>query len=311
MAKKKIRVYYRAPSHVPLWKVMEGGGFLEKHGLAMEMGSLEGQRKRAAEGLKAGDLDIVSGNHHNLYARRALNGDPYVHVGQSNNAWRENFLVAREGINGIGDLKGKTVVMDDYDGHTGLNVWLYLRQHGLEEGKDVELVSNEKKGVERARDVMDGKYDASFIRAVDQLRARKFGARIIEVPSMAMIEGVTLTTTTTYVKNHEDEVRSLIMAMIDATHFFKTRKTETMAIIRKECSQLLKMQTDEEWDCFYENQSASLEAKPYPALEAIQNVFQLALKRDPEIRGFNPLNLWDLHYVKEIDDSGYIRRLYA
>jgi hypothetical protein len=65
---KKMRIYYRAPSHVPLWKVMEEGGFLEQHGLEMEMGSLEGQRKRAAEGLKAGDLDIVSGNHHNLYA---------------------------------------------------------------------------------------------------------------------------------------------------------------------------------------------------------------------------------------------------
>ena len=69
MAAKKIRIYYRAPSHVPLWKVMEECGFMEKHGLAMEMGSLEGQRKRAAEGLKAGDLDIVSGNHHTLYAR--------------------------------------------------------------------------------------------------------------------------------------------------------------------------------------------------------------------------------------------------
>ena len=33
--------------------------------------------------------------------------------------------------------------------------------------------------------------------------------------------------------------------------------------------------------------------------------------RDPEIKEFNPLSLWDLHYVKEIDDSGYIRRLYA
>ncbi|HEY7165909.1 MAG TPA: ABC transporter substrate-binding protein [Candidatus Binatia bacterium] len=311
MMAKKIRVYYRAPSHVPLWKVMEGAGFLEKHGLEMEMGSLEGQRKRAAEGLKAGDLDIVSGNHHNLYARRALNRDPYVHVAQSNNSWRENYFVAREGINGLSDLKGKTVVMDDYDGHTGLNVWLYLRLHGLEEGRDVQLVSNDKKGVDRAREVMDGKYDASFIRAVDQLRARKFGARIMEVPSMAMIEGVTLTTTTTYVKNHEDEIRSLILAMIDATHFFKTRKAETMAIIKRECSQLLKMQADEEWDCFYENQAASLEAKPYPSLEAVQNVFALALKRDPEIKGFNPLNLWDLHYVKEIDDSGYIRQLYA
>ena len=51
MAAKKIRIYYRAPSHMPLWKVMEECGFMEKHGLAMEIGPLEGQRKRAAEGL--------------------------------------------------------------------------------------------------------------------------------------------------------------------------------------------------------------------------------------------------------------------
>src|SRR5678815_2485315 len=307
---KKIKVYYRAPSHVPLWKVMEEGGFLQKHSLEMEMGSLEGQRQRAADGLKAGDLDVVSGNHHNLYVRKALHGEPYVHIAQSNNSWRENFLACGKGVNGLQDLKGKKVVMDDFDGHTGLNVWLYLKQHGLEEGRDVELVENGKKGTERARDVMEGKYDASFIRAVDRLRALKFGAKIIELPSMAMIEGVTLTTTTTYVQNHEDEARSLIRAMIDATHFFKTKKAETLAIIKKHCTELLKMQNDEEWDCFYDAQAASLESKPYPTLDAIQNVFALALKRDPEIRSFNPLALWDLHYLREIDDSGYINRLY-
>jgi hypothetical protein len=53
------------------------------------------------------------------------------------------------------------------------------------------------------------------------------------------------------------------------------------------------------------------EAKPYPTLDAIQNVFALALKSDPEIKHFNPLALWDLHYLREIDDSGYINRQYA
>jgi ABC-type nitrate/sulfonate/bicarbonate transport system substrate-binding protein len=308
--KKKIRIYYRAPSHVPLWKVMEEGGFLAKHGLEMDFGSLEGQRKRAAEGLKSGELDIVSGNHHNLYARKALNGDPYVHIAQSNNSWRENFLVASDGINAVQDLKGKSVAMDDYDGHTGLNVWLFLHKHGLQEGRDVELVTGAKRGADRAKDVMAGKYDATFIRAVDRLRALKFGARIMEVSPMAMIEGVTLTTTTAYVRNHEEESRGLIFALIDAIHFFKTKKTETLAIIKKQCSELLRMRDDEEWDCFYETQAASLEAKPYPTIEAIQNVFALAVKRNPEIENFNPLVLWDLHYVKEIDDSGYIRQLY-
>ena len=308
---KKIKIHYRAPSHVPLWKVMEHGGFLAKHGLEMDMGSLEGQRKQATEGLKAGTLDVVSGNHHNLYVRKALYGDPYVHIAQSNNSWRENFLVCGKGIDGLKDLKGKKVAMDDYDGHTGLNVWLYLRRNGLEEGRDVELVTDPVKGTERAKGVMEGKYDATFIRAVDRLRALKFGAKIVEVAPMAMIEGVTLTTTTTYVKNHEEECRALIMAMIDGTHFFKTNKADTLKIVKQHCSELLKMRSDEEWDCFYENQVESLESAPYPSLEAIQNVFALAVKRDPEIKKYNPLALWDLHYVKEIDDSGYIRRLYA
>ncbi|MGH7833524.1 MAG: ABC transporter substrate-binding protein [Candidatus Binatia bacterium] len=307
---KKIRIYYRAPSHVPLWKVMEECGFLEKHGLEMDLGSLEGQRKRAAEGLKSGELDIVSGNHHNLYARRALNGDPYVHIAQSNNSWRENHLVLSNGVRGVQDLKGKRVAMDDYDGHTGLNVWLYLRLNGLEEGGDVELVNDPKKGVDRAREVMAGKYEATFIRAVDQLRAKAIGAKTIELPTMPMIEGVTLTTTTTYVKNHEEEARGLILALIDATHFFKTRREETLKIIKRTCSDLLRMQSDEEWNCFYETQAESLEPKPYPTLEAIRNVFALGVKRNPEIKDFNPLALWDLHYVREIDDSGYIDRLY-
>jgi ABC-type nitrate/sulfonate/bicarbonate transport system substrate-binding protein len=307
---KKMRIYYRAPSHVPLWKVMEQGGFLEKHGLEMDLGSLEGQRRRAAEGLKSGELDIVSGNHHNLYARRALNGDPYVHVAQSNNSWRENHLVAGNGIDGVEGLKGKRVAMDDYDGHTGLNVWLYLRQHGLEEGRDVELVTGAKRGEDRVKEVMAGKADATFIRAVDQLRARKLGAKVIELPTMPMIEGVTLTTTTTYVNTHEEEVRSLILALVDAIHFFKTRKTETLAIIRKHCTELLKIQSDEEWNCFYESQADSLEKKPYPSLDAIRNVFALAVKRDPQIENFNPLSLWDLHFLRQIDDSGYIDRLW-
>jgi len=46
------------------------------------------------------------------------------------------------------------------------------------------------------------------------------------------------------------------------------------------------------------------------AVEAVQNVFALALKRDPQIEKFNPLTLWDLRYVREIDDSGYIDKLY-
>jgi hypothetical protein len=34
------------------------------------------------------------------------------------------------------------------------------------------------------------------------------------------------------------------------------------------------------------------------------------MRRNPEIASFNPLALWNSHYVRELDDSGYIDQLY-
>lgn len=308
--RKKIRIFYRAAGHVPLWKVMEESGFLERHGIEIDLGSMEGLRARAMEGLRAGELDVLSGNHHNLYARRAMDGDPFVHLAQTNNIWKEHWLVTRDGITTVEGLRGKRVCMDDFESHTGLNVWLYLRLHGLEEGRDVALVNGERKAMDRVTKVMAGEFDATFVRVVDQKRARAMGAHVAELPTMPMIEGVTITTTTTYVNNHEEEVRGLLLALVDAIHFFKTRRQETLGIIKKTCGDLLKFRSDDEVAGFYDNQAGSLEPKPYPTLEAIRNVFALAVKVKPEIKDFNPLIMWDLHHLREIDDSGYIDRLY-
>jgi len=72
----------------------------------------------------------------------------------------------------------------------------------------------------------------------------------------------------------------------------RARKPTRWPSLKKHCTELLKIQNDESGTVFYDAQAASLEAKPYPTLDAIQNVFALALKRDPEIKNFNPLVLW-------------------
>src|SRR5262245_3492751 len=50
----------------------------------------------------------------------------------------------------------------------------------------------------------------------------------------------------------------------------------------------------------------SLEPKPYPCIEAIADIFRLAVRCNPEIASFDPLALWNSHYVCELDDSGHI-----
>ncbi len=58
-------------------------------------------------------------------------------------------------------------------------------------------------------------------------------------------------------------------------------KRETLEILKEHAAPILKLQTDEEVETLYEEWAQSLETKPYPSLQAISNVFQLALRRNP------------------------------
>lgn len=309
MAFAELRIIYRSNSHAPLWVVAEKSGVWEKNSLVVNT-SPQLVREKAVEALRNGHVDLISGNHHNLYVRNAK-GEDFVHLAQAGNNWTENRLVVAHGIRSVMDLTGKKVAVDKLTSHAGLNVWLFLRQEGLDAARgDVDLVEWRGPAEERWKRVLSGEFAGTFVTLPHDTRAEKAGAHVIRVRAMPMIRGVTLTTTMSFVKNHEAKVRLLIRGFVDAIHFFITRKQETLEILKEHASPILHLQSDEEVETLYEEWAHSLERKPYPAIEAIANVFQLAVRRNPEIASFNPLALWNSHYVRELDDSGYIDQLY-
>jgi ABC-type nitrate/sulfonate/bicarbonate transport system substrate-binding protein len=311
MANAHLRIIYRSNSHAPFWVVAGKSGVWEKNGLDVDT-SPQLVREKAVEALKSKHVDLISGNHHNLYVRNAKNGEDFVHLAQAANNWTENKLVVPSKIRSVQELRGKTIVADKLSSHAGLNIWLFLRQEGLDVDRgDVKLVEQRGSSSEdRWRGVLDGEYDGTFVAIPHDARAAKAGAHVISVRQMPMIRGVTLTTTMSFVKSHEEEIRRLLRGFVDAVHFFLTRKAETLEILREHATPILHLQSDAEVDAIYDEWAQSLQRKPYPSPEAIANVFQLALRRDPEVQGFNPLALWDTHYLRELDDSGYIDKLY-
>jgi len=310
MANHKLRIIYRSNSHAPLWLVADKSGSWQKNGLHVDT-SPQLVREKAVESLKDGDVDLISGNHHNLYVRNAKNGDDFVHLAQATNNWTENKLVVTKGIRSIQDLKGKKIVGDKLTSHAGLNVWLFLKQEGLDADRgDIELVELRGSPEERWKRVVSGEFAGTFVTIPHDTRAVAAGAHVIPVRAIPMIRGVTLTTTMSFVKKHEEEIRLLTRGFVDAIHFFITRKQETLEILKEQAGPILKLQSDTEVETLYDEWAQSLERKPYPQLAAIANVFQLAVRRNPEISSFNPLALWDTHFVRELDDSGYIDRLY-
>jgi ABC-type nitrate/sulfonate/bicarbonate transport system substrate-binding protein len=268
-------------------------------------------REKAVEALKSGHVDLISGNHHNLYIRNAK-GEDFVHLAQATNNWTENKLVCNKPIHSAQDLRGKTIVADKLNSHAGLNIWLFLKQEGLDADRgDVKLVELRGSSEDRWKRVVSGEFDATFVTLPHDARAKKAGAHVMDVRAIPMIRGVTLTTTTSFVKQHEEEVQLLVRGFVDAIHFFLTRKDETLEILKENASPILHLETDDEVERLYDEWAGSLERKPYPDIDAISNVFQLAVRRDPEIASYNPLALWDTHYVRALDDAGYIDRLYS
>ncbi len=307
--RKKLRVIYRSNAHAPLWVVADKSGLWGENGLDVDT-SPQLVREKAVESLKDGSVDVISGNHHNLYARNAK-GEDFVHLAQAANTWTDNLMVVRDGIKSVQDLRGKKIAVDKLNSHSGLNVWLFLRQEGLDADRgDMDLVAIPGSAEERYSRVLKGEFDATFVCIPHDQRVVKAGGRVIPVRVMPMIRGVTLTTTMTFVKSHEEEIRRLIRGFVDSIHFFLTRKEETLKILKNHLPAALGIKTDEELAALYGEWAESLERKPYPSMDAMANVFQLALRRNPEVEGYNPVAMWDTHYLRELDDSGYIDKLY-
>jgi ABC-type nitrate/sulfonate/bicarbonate transport system substrate-binding protein len=303
----KIKFPYRSDGHLAFLHVVQESGSWAKHGLDVDYDffiSADDSHKSVAKG----EVEFVSGNHLSPYAAR-LKGDPWVYVGQTLNLNYHRLVVQPDsGINKMSDLKGKIVAHKGQ--HPGLNNWLFLKENGLDVDRgDIVMKKWRSEGKSAWEGVQVGEFDGALITPPDDVFAKRAGLKIIEIPFQPMIWFTTISTSWVFVQKHPDIVERVLKAIIEGTHFFKTEKAKTTAILEQKYK-------SQGWDReivehIYKELAAILEKKPYPALPAIQNVFELAKRQDPESAKVNPLSLWDMHYLRQIDDSGFIDRLYS
>lgn len=108
---RELRIVYRSNSHAPFWIVAEKAGMWEQNGLRVNT-SPKLASEKALDALRNGHIDLISGNHHNLYARIAKNRGDFVHLAQLGNLWTENRMVVADSIRDVGGLRGKKVAID-------------------------------------------------------------------------------------------------------------------------------------------------------------------------------------------------------
>ena len=311
---------YRSTSHLALMHVINETGAWERNDLKVDFDKII-SRGDAHDLVPTAEVEFVSGNHVSTYAARAK-GDTWQYLGQTvskNNL----FLITKpdSGITKLEDVRHKK--FGNRGRHPGLNTWLYLKQAGLNPDTDqVELITEVRdesetgekkvKGKSLINMVKDGDVDAAFVNQPRTEQARRLGLKVIDIPTQDMIFFMTISSSAKMVRERPDVVKRVLKSVLEGIAFFKQNRDETIKILqakhKKEGDLDLAMAT-----VCYDDLAPRLEPRLYPSLAAVYNVYQEALKQDEkngDAAKVHPMALWNVNFVREIDDSGFITNLY-
>lgn len=316
----RIAFPYRSPTHLPLLHVISESGAWEKHGLEVEYDKFITSTE-AHEAVTRGAIEFVGGNHVSTYGRRTR-GDDWIYLGQTMNkvpGWKI-AVRADSGIQSVADLRKLRVATQGK--HPGLNDWLYLKQHGLDSDReDVELFNISRLGPEKLRElgekdgeppqawklVRDGLADAAFIWPPATVFARRARLRLIEPDLMPMIFFTTISSGMRFVEQHPGIVERFLKGMIEGIQFYKSQPERAIEIILKRYTREGQLDLEAARETYLAIGDA-LEPRLYPSPTAIANVYVEGIRQDPDAAKMQPMELWDLHFLRRLDDSGFMSK---
>src|SRR4030095_4241076 len=111
-------------------------------------------------------------------------------------------------------------------------------------------------------------------------------------------------TTRKFIRERTDVVRRYIKAHVEAVHRFKTDRETSMKVLAKSLALSDKQLLERTYDGAIAEHK--LPAKQYPTLEGLKTI----LASDPKAKGAKAEDFVDLRFIKELDDRGYIDKLY-
>jgi ABC-type nitrate/sulfonate/bicarbonate transport system substrate-binding protein len=312
----KIHFPYRASSHLALMHVIAECGAFERQNLDVEY-QKQIDREEAHRLVPTGEVEFVSGNHVSTYAARAR-GDQWVYVGQTMSD-NKIALVTRQdaGIDRLKDVRFRK--FGSRGRHPMLNTWLYLKQNGLDPDLgQVEIVRTLQPDVaegKRSRKslqdmVADKDIDACFLSEPATEKARRMGLKVIEIAPQAMINYMTMSTSKKLVDTRPDIVERVLRAVIDGIAFYKQNREAVIKILLDKFDGEIGKLDRAGAERVYDSLAPNLDPRLYPTLEAVGNVYQEAVKQDKDAARIHPMALWDMHFLRKIDDSGFIADLY-
>lgn len=297
----KVRFPYRSAGHLALLNIVAESGSWKRQGLSVDYNFYVGPQE-AHDLLRSGKVEFISGNHITPYIARAT-GDDWIYLAQAA-IYIRHALVLKKGskVRSLKDLKGKSLAVDGKGGpHMWLNSWLMLKQNGLDSTVELKRVYTK---VPLWQAVQAGEIETGFVNLPDDLKARREGLRTVLLPLLPMVVWTTVSTTGKFVKQNGKLIKRFLKGLGDGIRFLKKEKKKAVEILNATLPKERGGGDKEMVEYTYKEMTEVLTENLYPTMEAIANVYAEACRYDAVAKKVNPLELWDLHFLRELRDDG-------
>lgn len=300
-----VRLAYRDHDRTPVIYCIKA--MAEKHyGVNVEVVHIH-ERQAFEDALLDGRCDTIIEHIEYLYAETARGRKvtffcaPQIHRGLQ--------LVVPRDFASVDQLRGKRMAVRDLGRPFAVTLW--LRKMGLERDVETVIVTDKEIGRwQQWRKVTNGECAACFIAPIYLPPALAAGLKIFPAEETEIVSNFAQACLSSFAAADPVRMKNYMKAVIHALALLRHRRDEAVEIAAREPMRLMNISDRAELRRQVDSIAEMLRVKPYPTAEAIMNTNAIAA-HEYGARIENPVTLWDLHWVKELDDEGFIDNLVA
>jgi len=305
-AQEKLKIAYSsADASNAVWFTALDAGLYRKHGLDVELIFIQSSTMSVST-VVSGDIDVANASG-GAVASAAAGGANLVMTACYINTLPYELIV-QESVKSAEDLRGKSVGISRVGSASDVAARALIKGLGLEPVKDVPIIQVGGP-TERAAAFRTGRI-VGFPSPPGTIHLAKGMPHRIMISTADFKKRfdfpyICSTTTKSYLAAKRDTVRRLTMALIEATHFLKTRKEETKRIIAKYTRQNNPQYLESSWAA-----NVKLHDRvPLVTREGTEVQIKEALARKPGAT-LRVEDIVDDSIVRELEKSGFIDKVY-
>ena len=288
----------------PLWITQERG-FFRKYGLDVQLVFIE-SGSTTVQSLISKEVAFAQMAGAGVLQSRLRGSDVVLIAGFLNTM--DYQLMVNKNITRPDHLKGKTMAVSRFGSSSDFATRYALDKFGLVPDKDVTILEIGSQPARFAA-LESGKIQAAMVAIPLTRKAKTLGFHALADLQMLGLEyqHTGLATTDALIRARPDLVRNVMKAYVEGIHYYKTRRAGSLGILAK----YLKTPNIEVLTEVHENLGLKLTPqKPYPTLRGIEIMLRELAAREPKARRARPDEFVNLAFIKELDHSGFIDRLY-